>query len=149
VHVDRMRPYLHELDDSDANQPPLSNASDMQGKLPIPSSQTLDVNTPSQLTIASQSERADKTAKPAASAVSTDTDRALATDATAASPVEVIDSITDTDTIVADMTGAGPASTSSTDEPTSRSNSNFRAGASPANSTPAMVRARAKPRRQC
>ena len=40
VHVDRMRRYLHELNDSDANQPPLSNASDMQGKSPTPSSQT-------------------------------------------------------------------------------------------------------------
>jgi len=29
VHVDRMRPYLHEVNDSDADKPPLSAASDM------------------------------------------------------------------------------------------------------------------------
>ena len=66
VHVDRMRPYLHELDDSDAKQPPLSNASDMQSKLPISPSQTLDANIPSQSAIAAPSVKASATAKPAA-----------------------------------------------------------------------------------
>jgi len=79
VHVDRMRPYLHELGNSDASKPPLSDASDMQGKSPTSSGQMLDANTPSQSTIASQSVKASATAKSATPAVSTHTDRALAT----------------------------------------------------------------------
>ena len=71
--------------------------------------------------------KARATAKPAASTMSTDTDRVPATGAIAAPPGGVIDSITDTDTTVADMSGAGPAGTSQTDKPTSRSDSNFRA----------------------
>jgi len=140
VHVDRMRPYLHELDDSDTGKPPLSDASDMQGKSPTSSSQVLDANTPSQSNIAPQSVKAGATARPAAPAVSTYTDRALATDATAAPSTEVIDSITDTDATVADMSGAGPASASQTDKPTGCSDSNFRADL--ANSAPAVPRAR-------
>jgi len=122
-----MRPYLHELDDSDMDKPPLSTASDMQGRSPTPSSQTLDVNTPSQSAIASQSVKAGATARPTAPAVSTDTDRVPATGATAAPPIGVIDSITDTDTTVTDMSGAGPASASQTDKPTGSSDSNFHA----------------------
>ena len=118
VHVDRMRPYLHELDDGEASKSPLSDASDMQSKLPTPSSQKLDTDTPSQLAIAPPPVKASATAGPAASAKSTYTDRALATDAAAAPPIEAIDSITDTDTAVADMSGAGPASASQTDKPT-------------------------------
>jgi len=140
VHVDRMRPYLHELDDSDASKPPLSDASDMQGKSPTSSGQTLDANISSQSTIASQSVKASATAKSAAPAVLTYTDRALATDATTAPPAKARDSITDTVTIVADMSSAGPASASSTDKPTSRSDSNFRAKST--SSTPAEPRAR-------
>jgi len=140
VHVNRMRPYLHELGASDTSKPPLSNASDMQGDSPTSSSQVLDANTPSQSTIAPQSVKAGATARPAAPVVSTHTDLALATDATAAPSTEVIDSITDTDTTVADMSGAGPASASQTDKPTSCSDSNFRADL--ANSTPAALRAR-------
>jgi len=102
VHVDRMRPHLHELDDSETDKPPLSSASDMQGKSPTSSSQTLNANTPSQSTIAPQPVKVGTTAKLAAPAMSTHTDRALATDATAAPPTEVIDSITDTDTTVAE-----------------------------------------------
>ena len=55
VHVDRMRPYLHELDDSDTDKPSLSNASDMQGSSPAPSSQTMDASIPSQTASASPS----------------------------------------------------------------------------------------------
>ena len=116
VHVDRMRPYLHELDDSGTDKPPLSNASDMQGKSPASSSQTLDASIPSQTAIASPSVKASATAKPAASTVSTDTDQVPATGVITAPPVGVIDSITDTDTAVADMSGAGPAGTSKTDK---------------------------------
>ena len=112
VHVDRMRPYLHELDDSDASKLPLSNASSISSESAMTFSQMLDTNIPSQSAIAPQSAKASATAK------STHTDRALATDATAAPPTEVIDSITDTDTAVADMSGAGPASASQTDKPT-------------------------------
>ena len=139
VHVDRMRPYLHELDESDTGKPSLSNASSMPGKSPMTSNQMLDMTIPSQSTIAPQSVKAGKAVEPAAPAVSTPTDRALATDATDAPPAEAIDSITDTDMAVADMSGAGPASASSTDKPTSRSDSNFRAKS--ANSTPAEPRA--------
>ena len=58
------------------------------------------------------------TVRPVDSTMSTPTDGAPATAATAAPAAEVIDSITDTDTAVADMSGARPASTSTPDKPT-------------------------------
>jgi len=53
VHVDRMRPYLHELDDSDTALPPLSKPSDIPGRLPRSSSRMSDANTPSMPAVAS------------------------------------------------------------------------------------------------
>jgi len=131
VHVDRMRLYLHELDDSDTAKPPLSNPSDMPDRLPRSSSRMSNTNTPSTSAIASQSVNATPVAKPATPAVSTPTGYGLATAASTTAAAE-IDSITDTDTTAADMSGAGPASTDSTDKPTlcsdiSHSDSNFRA----------------------
>jgi len=137
VHVDRMRKYLHELDDSDADKPPLSDASDMLDRSPKLSSQMSNANTPNNLAIAPQSVKSTPAAKPATAAVSTPTDRAPTT-AASTTTAEVIDSITDTDTTVADMSGTRPASTSSTDKPTSYSDSNFCADL--ANSTPAAPR---------
>jgi len=96
-----------------------------------------NANTPSQSTIAHQSVKSTPAAKPAATAVSTSTDRDLATAASTAT-AEAIDSINDTDMTVANMSGARPASTSSTDKPTSCSDFNFHA--SPADSTTHALR---------
>ena len=74
VHVDRMRPYLHQLDDSEADQPPLSNASDMHNmhnRLPRSSGQMLDADILGQSTIAPPLVKASVTAGPTAPAVST------------------------------------------------------------------------------
>jgi len=90
VHVDRMRKYLHETSDSDADKPPLSNTSDIQGRLPRSSDQMLNANTLSESAITCQSEKSSATSSPA---MSTPTDRAPATAASTAT-AEVIDSMT-------------------------------------------------------
>jgi len=138
VHVDRMRKYLHELNDSDTDKPPLSDTFDTHGGLPRSSGRMSNANTPVNLAIARQSVKSAPAAKPAGMTMSTPTDGDPAAAASTAT-AEVIDSITDTDMTVADMSGAEPASTSATDKPTSCSSSNFRA--SPADSTTAATRA--------
>jgi len=93
VHVDQMRRYLHELDDSETDKPPLSSASDTHNRLPRSSSQMSNGNTPSDLAITHQSVDSTPAAKPAAAAVSTPTDRAPMTAASTAT-AEVIASLT-------------------------------------------------------
>jgi len=134
-----MRKYLHELDDSNTDKPPLLGISDTQNRLSRSSSQMSNANTPSDLAITHQSVKSTPAAKPAVSTMSTPTDGTPATAAITAPAAEVIDSIIDTDTTVADMSGAGPASTSTMDKPTSCSDSNFRA--SLADSTTTTARA--------
>jgi len=133
-----MRKYLHESSDSDADKLPLSEISDARDRLSRSSSQMLNANTPSELAIAQQSVKLTPTAKPAESTMSTPTDGAPAT-AASTTTAEVIDSITDNDTTVADMSGARPASTSSIDEPTSCSSSDSNFRASLADSTTAVT----------
>jgi len=122
VHVDRMRRYLHDQADS------VVDMSDKlsQADIPHASARSLkppgrmlkgrsNANTPSESTITDQLVKSSTMARPVDSTVSTPTDGAPAMAATAASAAEVIDSITDTDTAVADMSGARPASTSTPD----------------------------------
>ena len=125
VHVDRMRRYLHDSIDSvedTTDKPPVSDAIGI-GMLdrPLKSSGRMlrgrnNADTLSEPAITDQTEKSSTTARPVDSTMSTSTDRALATAATATPAAEVIDSITDTDTAVAGMSGTRPAGTSTPDK---------------------------------
>ena len=86
---------------------------------PKPSSRVLrgrnNANTPGEPAIADQTVKARATIRPVDSPMSTSADRATAADATDAPAGEAIDSITDTDTAAAGMSGTRPASTSEAD----------------------------------
>jgi len=122
VHVDRMRRYLHESADSSADKLPVSDTLDALSRPSKSSGRMLrgrsNANTPSEPTITDQSVKSSTTARPVDSTMSTPIDGAQATAATTVPAAEVIDSITDTDTAVAGMSGARPASTSTPDKPT-------------------------------
>jgi len=107
--------YLHEQANSDAenlDMPPLSDDSNVQGRsqrLPGGMSKAdINANTPSKSTIAYQSVKSRPAAKPADSIMSTPTNGAPATAASAATAVEM-DSIADTDTTDTTVSGAGQA----------------------------------------
>jgi len=121
VHVYRMRECnLHESTDSSADKPPVSDTLSTTDRSPKLSSRVLrgrnNANTPSEPTITDQTGKARATVRPVDSPMSTPTDGTPATAATDAPAVEVIDSITDTDTAVAGMSGTRPASTSTADK---------------------------------
>ena len=125
VHVDRMRRYLHDQVDivaDTSDKPPVSDTTDMLGRSSKSPGRMLkgssNANTPSEPTITDQSVKSSRTVRSVDSTMSTPTDGAPATAATAAPAAEVIDSITDTDMAVADMSGTRPASTSTPDKPT-------------------------------
>jgi len=113
VHVDQMRKYLREQDDSNAenaDMPPLSDNSNVRERsLRSPgrmSKADTNANTPSEPAIAYQSEKSRKTAEPANSIMSTPTVRTPAT-ATSATPAQEMDSIADTDTTDTAVSGTG------------------------------------------
>jgi len=117
VHVDRMRECnLQEPADSSADKPPVSDTPSTTDRLSQLSSRVLrgrtNANTPVEPTITDQTEKARATVRPVDSPMSISADRALATDATDTPARGVIDSITDTDTAVAGMSGTRPASSS-------------------------------------
>ena len=117
THVDRMRECnLHESTDSSAGKPPVSDTPSKTDRLLEPSSQVLrgrnNANTLGEPAIVDQPDKARATVRPVDSSVSTSADRATAADATDALAGEASDSITDTDTAVAGMSGTRPASTS-------------------------------------
>ena len=110
VHVDQMRKYLHDQIDSVAetpDKPPLSDIPHTPARsLRSPgrmSKAGTNANTLSMSTITNQSVKPSTMSRPVDSTMSTSTDGAPATAATAAPAAEVIDSITDTDTAVADV----------------------------------------------
>jgi len=122
VHVNRMRECsLHESTDSSTDKLPVSDTSNTLDQSPRSSSRALkgrsNANTPNEASITDQSVKSHATARPVDSLMSTPTDGAPATVATDAPAVEVIDSITDTDTAVAGMSGARPAGISKPDKP--------------------------------
>jgi len=125
VHVDRMCRYLHDQADSVADtsdKPPVSDTTGMLSRLLKSPGRKLrgrgNANTSSEPTITDQSVKLSTTARTVDSTTSSPTDGAPATAVTAAPAAEVIDSIIDTDTAVANMSGARPASTSTPDKPT-------------------------------